>query len=120
MKHFIEVNTIRLYAFHGCLEEEGKVGGNYTVDIKMETDFTSAAINDSLSETIDYVLMNKIVKEEMAIRAKLIENVGYRIIERMKIELVGLHWLSVKITKICPPINGDVANVAIIIEEKIR
>lgn len=120
MKHVIEVNGIKLYAFHGCLPEEGKIGGNYTVDVRMETNFQLAAETDTLENTIDYVTVNAIVAEEMAIRSKLIEHVGYRIIERLKKTLKGLLKIEVKITKICPPINGDVENVAIIIEESFK
>jgi len=120
MTHIIEVNGIKLYAFHGCLPEEEKIGGNYLVDVSMETDFQLAAKTDTLENTIDYVVVNKIVAEEMAIRSKLIEHVGYRIIERLKSTLHNLLLVKVKITKICPPINGDVENVAIIIEESIK
>ena len=38
MKHTIEVNGIKLYAFHGCLPEEGKIGGNYIVDVSQTHD----------------------------------------------------------------------------------
>lgn len=117
MKHLIEVNGIRLYAFHGCLEEEGKIGGHYTVDVTMKTDFSAAAQSDELSQTIDYVQVNRIVSEEMAIRSKLIEHVGQRIVSRLIAEVSQLEAVRVKVVKICPPINGDVQNVAIIIEE---
>lgn len=117
MKHIIEVNGIKLYAFHGCLEEEGKIGGHYEVDVRMLTDFTAASIRDELSETIDYVHVNKIVAEEMAIRSKLIEHVGRRIISRIQQETKNLQAIRVKVTKLCPPINGDVHDVAIIIED---
>lgn len=117
MKHTIEINGIKLYAFHGCLPEEGRVGGHYTVDIAMETNFSAAALTDELVKTIDYVDVNKIVAEEMLIRSKLIEHVGQRIFSRLKKEIANIHKLRVKIVKICPPINGDVENVAIIIEE---
>lgn len=116
MKHTIEVNGIKLYAFHGCLPEEGKIGGNYIVDVKISTDFKEAAITDELEKTVDYVVVNKIVAEEMAIRSKLIEHVGQRIVNRIKNEIKNIDSLRVKVTKICPPINGDVDNVAIIIE----
>lgn len=118
MKHTIEINEIKLYGFHGCLDEEAKIGGNYTIDISMETDFTKAALEDTLEDTIDYVQVNEIVKEEMAIRSKLIEQVGHRILMRMKNELRNLHAARVKIVKVCPPINGDVKNVAVILEER--
>lgn len=116
MKHTIEVNGIKLYAFHGCLPEEGKIGGNYIVDLTITTDFTEAAVTDELIKTVDYVVVNQIVKEEMAIRSKLIEHVGQRIVNRIKSEVNNVDALCVKVTKICPPINGDVDNVAIIIE----
>ncbi len=117
MKHTIEVNGIKLYAFHGCLPEEGKIGGNYLVDVSLQTDFTEAAITDELIKTVDYVDINNIVKEEMAIRSKLIEHVGQRIFNRIKKEVQNVDKLKIKVVKICPPINGDVENVAIIIEE---
>ena len=117
MKHLIEVNGIKLYAFHGCLEEEGKIGGHYEVDVHLKTDFTEASMKDELILTIDYVLINKIVSEEMAIRSKLIEHVGQRIITRIQHETKNLDAIRVKVTKICPPINGDVRDVAIIIED---
>ncbi|MBL1281465.1 MAG: dihydroneopterin aldolase [Fluviicola sp.] len=116
MKHTVEVNGIKIYAFHGCLPEEGKIGGHYIVDVSMTTDFSKAAASDELIETIDYVTVNKIVEEEMGIRSKLIEHVGQRIVNRIKKEIDNVHSLRVKVIKICPPINGDVNNVAIIIE----
>jgi dihydroneopterin aldolase len=54
----------------------------------------------------------------MAIRSKLIEHVGQRILTRIKTELKGIEALKVKITKLCPPINGDVHSVAIQIEDE--
>ncbi|NRA12012.1 MAG: dihydroneopterin aldolase [Crocinitomicaceae bacterium] len=117
MKHIVEVNGIKLYAFHGCLPEEEKAGGNYTVDIYLETDFSEAASTDDLSKTVDYVIINKIVKQEMSIRSKLIEHVGQRIYNEIKKTVKNIDFLRVKVTKECPPINGDVNNVAIIIEE---
>jgi len=117
MKHVIEVNGIKCYSYHGCLKEETLIGGYYIVDVHLTTDFSDAAENDDLSKTIDYVLMNLIVVEEMAIASKLIEHVGQRIVKRIKAEAQSVHYLRVKVTKLSPPINGDVENVAIIIEE---
>lgn len=117
MKHIIEVNGIKCYAHHGCLPEETAIGGHYIVDVEIVTDFSEAAQSDDLSQTIDYVVVNRIVVEEMAIPSKLIEHVGQRIVNRLKSEVKSIDKLRVKIVKISPPINGDVDNVAIIIEE---
>ncbi len=54
MKHQINIEGIRLYAYHGCLPEETKVGAEYIVDVYMVCDFKEAAIKDDLNLTIDY------------------------------------------------------------------
>ncbi len=117
MKHSISVENIKLYAHHGCLEEEEKIGGQYSVDVFIETDFTEASKNDELSNTVDYVLVNQIVKEEMAIRSKLIEAVGQRIIDRLK-KAFERSEFKVVIKKLNPPINGDVGLVSIGIDSR--
>ena len=118
MKHTIEVNGIKLYAFHGCLPEEGKIGGNYIVDVSLVTDFSKAAKTDELIETIDYVDVNLIVKEEMAIRSKLLEEVANRILKRFFKELKMIKKATVSVAKINPPIGGNVEEVVIILTKK--
>ena len=113
----ILVEGIKLYAYHGCMEEEGKIGGNYIVDVTMETDFSEAAATDDLTKTIDYVIVYNIVKKQMAIRSMLIEHVGKRIITELKKELRGLIKVDLKIIKLNPPMNGNVERVSIIISE---
>jgi dihydroneopterin aldolase len=115
--HKITVEGIKIYAYHGCLEEEAKIGTNYIVDVIIETDFTEAAKTDDLNKTIDYVTVYSIVKMQMAIRSKLIEQVGQRIVNELKKELKGLNKLEVKVTKLNPPMNGNVEQVSIIISE---
>lgn len=117
MVNIIRVNKIKLYAYHGCLEEEARVGGHYEVNVVLHTDFMEAAQSDNLEKTIDYVHVNRIVKEEMAVRSKLIEDVAHRIHTRFKAELKKLHKASVEIVKLSPPINGDVESVSVILED---
>jgi dihydroneopterin aldolase len=115
--HKITVEGIKVYAYHGCLEEESKIGSNYTVDVLMDTDFSEAAETDDLEKTIDYVIVYTIVKTQMAIRSKLIEQVGQRIVNELKKQFDTLKKVEVKVTKINPPMNGNVERVSIIITE---
>jgi dihydroneopterin aldolase len=117
MKNIIEVSGIKLYCFHGCLQEETRIGGHYRVNIKLETDFSLAAKNDDLSQTIDYVEVNKIVESEMNIPAKLIEHVGQRIYTKLKDTFSACSRLEIQIIKLSPPINGDVESVSIKISD---
>jgi dihydroneopterin aldolase len=43
--------------------------------------------------------------------------VGQRIVARLKKELPSIEKVKLTVTKISPPINGDVDNVAITIDE---
>ncbi len=113
MKNLIYVSGIKVYANHGCLREETLIGGHYIVNITLETDFGLAADTDDLSQTIDYVKVNEIVKAEMAIPSKLIEHVGKRIYDHVKRVFLTCSKLEVHIIKISPPINGDVDSVSI-------
>lgn len=115
--HKIVVEGIKVYAYHGCLKEEGLIGCNYIVDVTMETDFAEAALTDDLNKTIDYVIVYDIVKKQMAIRSNLIEQVGQRIVNEIKKEFLALKRLEVKVSKLNPPMNGNVEKVSVLIAE---
>ena len=104
----IKVKNIRVYSYHGCLDEEGKIGSEYRVDLSVKADLKKSAKSDQLNDTVDYVHLNKIVKEEMAIRSKLIESVGQRIIKRLKNAFERSEF-KVVIKKLNPPICGVLA-----------
>ena len=114
--HKIEVTGIKVYAYHGCLAEEERIGGNYIVDLWVKADLSNSFTSDKLADTIDYVLLNKIVEEEMAVRSKLIEHVGDRILKRILKSDRRIEKASVKVRKLTPPINGDVEEVSVLIE----
>ena len=90
MINIISLKNIRVYAYHGCLLEEAQIGSEYRVDVTIQANFQASIDTDELSDTIDYVHINRIVKEQMAIRSKLLE-----------------------IAKINPPLGGDVEAVSI-------
>ena len=113
----INVEGIKLYAYHGCLPEETLIGGNYIVDVYMRVDFMEAAISDDLNKTIDYCTVYETVKREMGIPSKLIESVGKRIYDSLKGQFPGIGSLKVRVTKLLPPMNGQVERVSIEIGE---
>ncbi|MCM4154997.1 dihydroneopterin aldolase [Gramella sp. AN32] len=109
----IKLKNIRLFGYHGCLTEESKIGSDYRVDLKVYADLSHSAKTDQLADTVDYVHLNKIVKEEMAKRSKLLENVAERIINRVMKELIMVQKVVVDVSKINPPIGGNVAMVTV-------
>ncbi len=113
----IKLQNIRTFSFHGCLEEEGKIGSDYRVDLEIKTDLRKSSLTDELKDTVDYVLLNQIVVEEMDIRAKLLEHVAHRIITRIFKEIPSVSRIVLAVSKLNPPIGGDVEAVTIEMEE---
>lgn len=113
----INVHNIKVYANHGCLDEEAIIGGEYRVDVSVWFDYTNAALTDDLSLTADYVLIKELVYREMAIRAKLIETVAHRLYTAIKTEIPDVTKAWVRITKINAPTGGQVESVSVEIEK---
>jgi len=113
----IKLTNIRTYSYHGCLAEEAAIGSDYRVDLEIKTDLRKSALSDQLEDTVDYVFLNRVVKEEMAIRAQLLEQVAHRIIVRVFKESPAVARILIRVSKINPPIGGDVEMVTIEMEE---
>ncbi len=114
----IKVENIRVYAYHGCLEEEAKIGSDYRVDVEVKANLKKSAVSDELVDTVDYVHLNLIVKEEMAIRSKLLEHVAKRIVDRVLKEIPMVSKVKTAVSKINPPIGGNVEQVTIVLSKK--
>ena len=114
----ILVEGIRLYGYHGCLDEESKIGTEYRVDVTVWGDLTAPAQSDNLAETLDYVIVNRIVEKEVGHRAKLIEVVAQRIVDQLFAQMPAVAKTKVKLSKMYPPINGDVEKVSVELKRK--
>ncbi len=114
----IKVENIKLYAFHGCLNEEALIGSEYSVDITVTADLSKSSLTDDLNDTVDYVLLNKIVAEEMAVRSKLLEQVGQRILDSIFKKSPLVTNATVSVSKLNPPIGGNVEKVTILLSKE--
>ncbi|MDD7885959.1 dihydroneopterin aldolase [Flavivirga sp. 57AJ16] len=114
----IKVENIRVFAYHGCLKEETKIGSDYRVDLEVKADLQTSAKTDKLSNTVDYVFLNRIIKEEMQISSHLLETVARRILDRIFNEDKLVKKATVWVSKLNPPIGGDVQRVTIKMTDK--
>lgn len=114
----VRLDNIRLYAFHGCMKEEGVIGSDYRVDLEVTANLKKASETDRLSDTVDYVHLHAIIREEMGIRSKLLESVAARILERIFLEVPAVKTGEVAISKINPPLGGDVQQVTVILSKE--
>lgn len=114
----VKVENIRVFAYHGCLKEEAKIGSDYRVDLEIKANLQQSAKTDLLRDTVDYVFLNKIVREEMLRPTHLLETVAKRILERIFEEVPMVVKASVWVSKLNPPIGGDVEKVTIKMSER--
>ena len=114
----IKVKNIRVFANHGCLTEETKIGSDYRVDLLVKADLKASAKTDKLSDTVDYVFLNRIVREEMQKSSHLLETVAKRVLNRIFLEDTLVKKATICVSKINPPIGGDVEMVTIKMTEK--
>lgn len=52
-KMYIHLNGVKIYAYHGVLPQENKVGAEYILNLTLKTDFSRASQMDDLTYTIN-------------------------------------------------------------------
>lgn len=109
----IEIENMEFYAFHGCYHEEKIVGNKFLVDFTYSYDAEHSIANDSVYESISYLDVYEVVKMEMAKSSDLIENVADRILTNITEKYVNILDATVKVSKIAPPLGGDIERVSV-------
>ena len=106
------IGTVRLinavfYGHHGVMKEEHRIGGRYEVDVSVDLDFESAAVNDDLEETVNYEKVYVFVRELMTENNfYLIEKIAYRIANKVVEFYPDIESVEVTVRKPNPPVGG--------------
>ena len=121
MQNKVIIEGLRIYAFHGVMEQERTIGSYFIVDAEVTTDFSAAMENDDLCGTVSYADIFDTIKKEMAIPSKLIEHAGGRIAKAIIDRFPNVSAVKLKILKENPPMGADCqgAGIEITINNKI-
>ena len=106
----IELSNIHLYAYHGVLPQENKVGAWYTLSLQATISNLDSIANDNLEATVNYAEIYEVICEEMKIPSKLLEHVCGRILERLFEKFAIIEKIEITLTKDTPPMGGDRLN----------
>jgi dihydroneopterin aldolase len=109
----IAIENMEFHAFHGCFKEEQIIGNTFLVDLYMDTDTKEAELSDNLEHTVNYARVYELVKKEMAVKSKLLEHLGKRILEAIEQAYPQIDAIELKISKMNPPIGGKVESVSL-------
>ncbi len=110
---YIHLKGLKLYAYHGVLPQENQVGAEYTIDLRLKTDFAQAAETDRLEGTVNYAEVFSAVKKEMSIPSQLLEHVACRIARRLLDDFPTISEVNIALYKQNPPMGADCSQVGI-------
>lgn len=110
--------NLKIYAYHGVLEEEKVLGTYFILNVELSADLNKASQTDDLADTINYAEVNEIIHQEMATPSQLLEHAIARLIRKIKAKFPQITLIKVKLTKTNPPMRGEMDGVSIEIEEK--
>ena len=113
----IKVEGIKLYAYHGHLPEEAILGGHFLINVYVNAETTLVEKSDELEDTVDYVKIIDIVKEQMLIRSNMIEHPAARIADNILL-LKHVIGVKVEVEKLNVPINANFSKISATIERE--
>ena len=114
----IRLDDMRFYACHGVMEQERRVGGDYSVTLTVEVDLADAARTDDVADTVNYAELYAVVEQEMAVPSQLLEHVAARIGRRVLEAFDKVTAATVRVTKLNPPMGADCKGASVEIKVK--
>ena len=102
----VSLEGMEFYARHGYYEEERVIGNKYSVDVRLDVDFSEAASDDKLEGTVNYEKVYEIVHNVMSIDANLLEHLAGKMIKSLRENFPEINQVQVRINKYNPPIKG--------------
>ena len=103
----IQLQEMRFYAYHGVMEQEQSVGGEYLVSLDVDADLSQPVMTDAVADTVNYAALYDVVAREMEQPSQLLEHVAGRIAQRVLDDFPQVESLSIRITKCNPPMGAD-------------
>lgn len=115
----INIKGLKIYAYHGCLEEERQKGQEFTLDITLFLNLTPAGITDNLEKTINYSEACHVAQEAFTKYAyNLIETAAEEVAAALLLKYSLADKVAVEVFKPHAPIPMDFENVSVYIERK--
>ncbi len=116
VKGKVEVNRLKIYAYHGVGEQERVVGNEFEVTVSLTYPSILAAESDDISLAINYAEVIDIISAQMARPSALLENAAWRIRQAIANRYPEINEGYVKVAKVTPPVPCVVGETAAVIE----
>ncbi len=119
----IFVRDLRLYAYHGVMAQERRVGGWFLVSLRVHYNIMRAMRSDDVADTLNYATLCELVKREMSVPSNLLEHVAGRIAQSVLDAFPLVCKVDLTITKENPPMGANCGGAGVelhLINDKTR
>ena len=117
----IVLKGLAFKAYHGWHAYEREQGGDYLVDVVMETDFSKAALPiQDITKTVDYERVYELIASRMSISALLLEHLCSDMADSVFIAFPSLSFLEITVRKLQPPLAGPCREVCVSVSRSRR
>ena len=114
----IELEEMEFYAYHGCFKEEQVVGNRFLVNMTVEVNIAIPMVSDNIEDAVNYVRIYELTKEEMMQKSHLLEHLAGRISKRVLAAFPQIKQLDLKVSKMNPPMGGQMKCVSVSLKEE--
>ena len=113
----ITVSRLEVFANHGVFAEENKLGQKFFISLKMYLDLKRAALNDDLTQSVDYgEVCGKVTDLAKNNTYKLIEKLAYEITEMLLDEYPILKAVETTVEKPWAPVGLPLDTVSVTVK----
>ena len=103
----IKLEKLRFHAFHGVMPQEATVGNDYEVCLDIKADLSQAMTTDKVEHTVNYATLYEIADAVMNAPSALLENVCFRIADKVFDKFPNVEEATVSVEKLNPPFGAD-------------
>lgn len=108
----IQLQKIRIFGFHGLVEGEEIIGGEFEANLTVTCEPNQMIIN-KIEETVDYTKLLEIVKRRMQKPAHLVETLATEIASEIIANFSIVTAVDISIYKLHPPIENFEGSVGV-------
>lgn len=116
MKTWIEINKLQVYAHHGVLPQETRVGNLFEVSARLCYDFSEAAYSDNIESALNYAELVELINNVMSRPRRLLETVAFDVRTAVLERWPGICEGSIRIAKVHPPFPSKVESASVEVE----
>ena len=114
MSDKIILNGVEVFGYHGCSDEEQKLGQKFLVDVALDLSLSAAGKSDDYADTVDYVKILQCVEEIVGgTPRRLIESVAEDLAQKILADFVKVDGVKITLHKPNAPLKFTYADAAV-------